>query len=99
MVFLSLCIPYHFTSWNPKLYNTYITNLEITNAVNIDSTIPKSKVCANPRIVPEPLYINTNAAIMVVTFPSIIADIALLKPTLIADCTVFPAASSSLILA
>ena len=40
---------------------------------------------------------STNAAIRVVMFPSRIADIAFLKPISIADATVLPLASSSLI--
>ena len=65
----------------------------------MDRIIPSANVCAKPFTEPDPIKPNTTAAINVVTLPSKIAEKALEKPILIADCTVFPVASSSLILA
>ena len=46
--------------------------LVIYIAVNIEHNIPVLNVIANPFIGPEPIHANTNAAINVVTFASII---------------------------
>ena len=53
-------------------------NLVTNNAVNIDSTIPRARVAANPLIDPVPFTLSTKAAISVVILPSKIADKALL---------------------
>ena len=74
-------------------------SLEITSAVNMDNTIPSASVCANPCTLPVPINPSTAAAIRVVILPSIIAENAFWKPDLIADLTLFPAATSSRILA
>ena len=71
--------------------------LVITIAVNMERMIPRASVAANPLIVPEPMMPKTAAAISVVTFPSTMADAAFLNPVSIADFTVLPFASSSLI--
>ena len=63
----------------------------------MDKMIPIIKVCAKPLTVPEPFNTSTTAAIRVVTLPSTMAEVALLKPILIAELTVLPVPSSSLI--
>ena len=50
--------------------------LVITSAVNIDTTIPRASVMANPLIGPVPNMQRTTAAIRVVILPSTIADVA-----------------------
>ena len=63
----------------------------------METIIPIASVYAKPLTAPEPLSPRTKAAISVVMFPSKIAENALLKPIFIADCTVLPVPSSSLI--
>ena len=65
--------------------------------MNIDTTIPIASVYAKPFTAPEPLRPSTKAAMRVVMFPSKIAEKALLNPIFMADCTVLPVPSSSLI--
>ena len=77
----------------------FISCLVTTSAVNMDKIMPNANVWANPFTVPEPMNPSTMAAINVVKFPSQIAENAFSNPILMADCTVLPVASSSLILA
>ena len=72
-------------------------NLVINNAVNIERTIPSASVAANPLILPVPFMLRTAAAMRVVIFPSMIADKALLYPSLTAVRVFFPAPISSFI--
>ena len=67
------------------------------SADTIESMIPRIRVLAKPLTVPVPIRRSTIPAIIVVTFPSMIAERALSKPSLTADLTVFPAPISSLI--
>ena len=60
-----------------------IKSLVMINAVNTDVIIPKPKVTENPFIGPEPKKKRMTAAIIVVTFASIIEDNAFSYPILI----------------
>ena len=71
------------------------SSLEITSAVNMERTIPRASVIANPLTLPLPIAPRTAAAIRVVMLPSTMADIAFWKPILMALLTLLPAAISS----
>ena len=95
MVFLSFCFPQNFSSRSPTAQNAFTSSLEITSAVNMERTIPRASVMANPLTLPLPIAPRTAAAIRVVMLPSTMADIAFSKPILMALLTLLPAAISS----
>ena len=81
----------------PRSQNAFKRSLVITRAVNIERMIPRISVLANPFTVPDPIRRSTTPAMIVVIFPSKIAENAFPKPFFIAVLTVFPSAISSLI--
>ena len=99
MVFSFLGLAQNFLSRTPRAYTAFTIMRLSTRAVNMESTTPRARVMAKPRTEPVPRIPSTAAAIRVVTFPSIIADIAFEKPAFIALLTLAPFAISSCILA
>ena len=79
----------------PIAQTAWHRSLEMTRAVNMESTTDSASVMAKPLIVPVPRKPRTAAAIRVVMLPSRMADIALWKPALMDPRTDVPSVISS----